>query len=282
MNRSAAAGRVLVWMRDHRLARQLCAAFERRGVEAVWAAALPEAIAALDREFPAAIACTLTGTSPSLIDLETVVAYQALGHAAVSLSPPPVWALTDDARRYASEIGDLGLAVQLIPREIGREEVVARVMDHVQGAGRPAIPGEGPVPVILFERPAEAAFLARHLCARGVWARSAETPVIALAALAQRSPALLVCEDYTLRRGAGTELWGWLAGPGRDTRVILIGTDAEWLTHVSPLGLPHNVVCMLSKPIQARALEATLRRLLRIAAQEPCLTAARHGALLQG
>ena len=46
--------------------------------------------------------------------------------------------------------------------------------------------------------------------------------------------------------------------------VLLIATENEWLAQVSPLALPQGIVNVLAQPIQVRALEAALRRLLRL------------------
>lgn len=265
MTTSAGEGRILVWMRDHRMARRFRAAFAGRGAGTVWAASLPEAIAAVDRDFPAAVACTLSGHSPSLIDLETLVAYQVLGHRFVALSALPVWALTSDAPAHAREIASLDLPVRLVPAELG----VAALVDSMAGflaASRSVRrrEGRGDEVLLLSERADEGRYLARYLVARGVAARAAEDPADALALLRRGGCPIVVSEDFSLRCEEGSALWGWLSGVGEGVRVILISTEVEWLKRVSPLALPRNVVCILERPVRAQALEATLRRLLRI------------------
>ena len=266
MGDSARQGSILVWMREFRMAQRICRAFQQDGAPAVWAASLPEAIAAVDRDFPVAVACTLLGHSPSLIDLETLVAYQVLGHPFVTLPPLPVWALTADAGAYAREIEALGLPVHLIPLELGPGEVLGRMgpMLHEAQVGDLTSNRAGEV-LLLMERPEEGGYLARYFSARGLDVRVAQDPPEALARLQRRTPAVLVCEDFTLRQEAGSALWGWLDRAGRTPPIILITSDPEWLTHVSLRAIPRNVITILTRPIQARALGAALRRLLRSA-----------------
>ena len=83
---------ILVWMRDGRLAARLRTGLEAQGLASTWAASLPEAIASVDPCFPLAVAGTLEGLAPSLMDIETLLAYLSLGHQSVSLPSIPIWA----------------------------------------------------------------------------------------------------------------------------------------------------------------------------------------------
>jgi ActR/RegA family two-component response regulator len=269
-------------MREFRMAQRICRAFQQEGARAVWAASLPEAIAAMDRDFPVAVACTLLGHGPSLIDLETLVAYQVLGHPFVTLPPLPIWALTPDAGAYAREIEVLDLPVHLVPLELGPGEVLGRMSPILHEAQAACLTSRAGEVLLLMERPEEGRYLARYFSARGLEMHVAQDPPEVLARLQQRTPAVLVCEDFTLRQEAGSALWGWLARAGRTPPIILITSDPEWLTHVSLRAIPRNVISILTRPIQARALGAALRRLLRAApALEPAAPAAPARATVQ-
>ncbi|MCK4411958.1 MAG: hypothetical protein KAY32_00305 [Candidatus Eisenbacteria sp.] len=270
MEQSGREGHILVWMRDAILADRVRSTFGEARYRTTWAAALPEAIAAVDREFPSAVACTLLGKTPSLMDLETLLAYRALGRHFASLPPLPIWALTEHAAELAREIDLLDLPVRLVPLASGAEELVRQVCAALRGERceqcerRTDHELDSREVLLLLEKPEQARFLARYLAARGIRARVVRGPDEALGRLRRRGAGILVCGDFTLRQGAGSALWGWLERQGHRLPVLLVASDGEWLTHVSPLALPQGIVNVLAQPIQVGALEAALRRLLRL------------------
>ena len=262
---------ILVWMRDSSLGGRVCRGLERRGFATTWAASLPEAIAAIDRDFPCAVACTLRGRTPPLIDLETVYAYLTLGHGFVSLPPVPIWALTSDPARYATDTEVLGMPVRLVPYDAGVEGLVGDIVGALRpgpgprsAATRPESCAE-PLPVLLLlSQVGEATFLARYLGARHMGARVATEVEEAIAWLDRCPFGAVVAED------AGGEprrrvLWEKVASLASPPPIVLIASGHEWLRRASPLALPRGVACTLRKPIRAQILEACLRRLLRVA-----------------
>ena len=108
MRDSDRKGHVLIWMRDAMLAERLRVALAYLEYESTWAVALPEAIAVLDRSFPRAVVCTLRGQTPSLMDLETLFAYQVLGHRFITLPQVPIWATAASESRCDHESGGAG------------------------------------------------------------------------------------------------------------------------------------------------------------------------------
>jgi DNA-binding response OmpR family regulator len=257
---------VLVWMRDSSLADRLRRGLERNGFATTWAAALPEAVAAIDREFPCAIACTLVGRTPSLMDLETAHAYLALGHRFVSLPPVPVWALTPHAARYASELEVLGLPVHLVPHETGAEGLLGEVLSGLRPGGAAPAVAPAPAPVLLLLGSAgEAAFLSRYLRARHMDPRVPSGPEEALAWLESSTFGALVAEDLgdDAERGA---FWARAEALPSLPPILLVASGQAWLRSAAPAALPRGIACTLRKPIRAHILEACLRRLLRIPA----------------
>ncbi len=261
----AGRGSILVWTSDFRTARRLTRALGERGLRSVWAASLPEAIASVDREFPRAVACTLTGHGPSLIDLETLAAYQLLGHSFVALSPPPFWALTDRPAKYAPQIESLGLDIELVSAPSGATVLAERMAASFGEERLLPVSARDEGALILMEKRAEASYLARYFGARGLQARAAEGEREALESIRFRPPGMLVCEDFTLRTDEGSALWGWIENRGQPLPVVLVTGDREWIAHASPHAIPRSVISILGRPVSARALEAVMRRLLRVA-----------------
>jgi len=264
---------ILVWMRDSDLADRLRHGLERHGFATTWAAALPEAIAAIDRDFPCAIACTLRGRTPSLMDLETIHAYQTLGHRSISLAPVPVWALAPDPSRHASEIEVLGMPVRLLPYDLGAEGLLREMLRCLRPEEESVVdplatiaPSFEPQPVLLLlSHAGEAAYLARYLRARRIDARVAGGPEEAWDSLTRTAFGVLVGEE-----GAADPRWRgfWtrIRSERADLPIVLIASGEAWLSQVSPLSLPRGLACTLRKPVRAQILEACLRRLLRVRA----------------
>jgi hypothetical protein len=257
-------------MRDASLADRLCRGLERFGFATSWAASLPEAIAAIDRDFPCAVACTLRGRTPSLMDLETVSAYLTLGHRFVSLPQVPIWALTPDPSRYAHETEVLGMPVRLMPFDAGLEGLVRDML----GALRPAAPAGSslparpacaePLPVLLvLPNAGEASFLARYLRARHIGVRVAAGLEDAVGWLGRCPFGAIVAEDGG-DDPRGRALWTAAEQATPAPPIVLIASGHGWLRRAAPEALPRGIACTLRKPIRAQILEACLRRLLRI------------------
>jgi hypothetical protein len=252
-------------MRDASLAGRLRVAFDRCNYVTTWAAALPEAIHALDHHFPSAVACTLHGRTPSLIDLETLLAYQVLGHAFVSLPQTPVWALTRRVTEYAPGIEALRLPIQLVPEETGAEafaDEIAHALRHHATRARAASAG-APEVLLALGRADEGRYLARYLATCGITARTAAGPREALRRLRERPYQVLVSEEFNELR-AGGSYWREIEERWRRTPVLLIVADRDRLAHLSPLALPSTTAGALCKPVAAGSLATSLRRLMRI------------------
>lgn len=257
-------------MRDSSLADRLCRGLERQGFGTTWAASLPEAIAAIDREFPCAVACTLRGRTPSLMDLETISTYLTLGHGFVSLPQVPIWAYTPDPSRYARETEVLGMPVRLIPFDAGLEGLVQDMLGALRPSPAIALPAPArpacaePLPVLLvLPNAGEASFLARYLRTRHIGVRVAAGLEDAVGWLGRCPFGAIVAEDSG-DDPRGRTLWAAVAQATPAPPVILIASGHGWLRRASPEGLPRGIACTLRKPIRAQILEACLRRLLRI------------------
>jgi len=266
---SDTVGHVLIWMRDGALAARLRAELARARYASAWVASLPEAIAAFDLHFPCAVACTLQGRTPSLMDLETLLAYQSIGHPGLALPPAPVWALASRPEAYAREIEALDLPVRLLPADRGAQACVAEICRTLRpSAWGPGSPPGGEEDVLLALRDArEARLLERYLASAGIGARAAATPRETLRRLRERPARVLVSEAFDERRD-GQSYWreieeGWAGLP-----VLFIAASAERLGRLSPLALPRGTAGALCRPIPAAGLTAALRRLLRIAERE--------------
>jgi len=266
---SAGPDHVLIWMRDASLADRLRRGLEPYGFATTWAASLPEAIAAIDREFPCAVACTLRGRTPSLMDLETVSAYLTLGHRFVSLPQVPIWAYTPNPSRYADETEVLGLPVRLMPCEAGLEGLIQDMLSALRpkpaAAAVPARPAcAEPLPVLLvLSNAGEASFLARYLRARHIGVRVAAGLEDALGWLG-RCPFGAVVAEESGDDPRGRALWQAAAQATPAPPIVLIASGHGWLRRAAPESLPRGIACTLRKPIRAQILEACLRRLLRI------------------
>ncbi len=255
---------VLVWIRDRDRAACLCRAFHQSGLAADWAASLPEAIAHLDRFFPRAVACTLEDNAPSLIDLETLLAYLAIGHGSVSLPPIPIWALSPDPASHAPHIENLGIPVHLSPTEVGLEGLAAEVVHWLaREAWTPILLAAGPVQVLYLTADARVGFyLSRYLTSRGLPTAAVDTPAQAIELLAQQPFGALVADlrdEFTGRQFLTDAALRWPSLP-----VVVHGAGDGWLARVAPADLPRNLVGVLAHPVKAQAVEVTLRRLLRI------------------
>ncbi len=255
---------VLVWIRDRDRAAHLCRTFHRSGLAADWAASLPEAIALLDRVFPRAVACTLEGNSPSFMDLETLLAYLAIGHGSVSLPPIPIWALTPDPAAHAPHVENLGIRVHLIPAEMGLEGLAAELV-HCLGreAWSPVLLAAGPTQVLYLSADGRVGFyLSRYLTSRGLPTLSVESLGQALELLAEQPFGALVADlrdEFSGRQFLGEAARRWPGVP-----ILVHGEGEGWLARLAPADLPRNLVGLLAHPVSAQAVEASLRRLLRI------------------
>jgi hypothetical protein len=254
-------------MRDAALAERLRLVFARHHYATTWAAALPEAIAAMDRHFPDAVACTLRGHTPSLMDLETILAYEVLGHPWVSMPQTPIWALTLDPGIYPSRIETLQLPIRLAPVGLGLEAFVEEIVRSISSSAsfrRTALDDSRPV-LLALERVDEGQHLVRYLRAHGISARSAAGPRETLRALRSQPVSVLVSEAFDGRRDGGSywreveERWGRLP-------VLFVASSRERLARLSPLAFPRGTAGALSRPIAAGNLTASLRRLLRVTA----------------
>lgn len=263
---------VLVWMRDSSLSDRLCRGLERYGFATTWAASLPEAIAAIDRDFPCAVACTLRGHTPSLMDLETVSAYLTLGHRFVSLPSVPIWAFTPDPARYSAEAEALGMPVRLVPYDAGLEGLIQDVICTLRPAATADLPrlarascAEALPVLLVIPNAGEASFLARYLRARHMGVRVAAGLEEAVGWLGKCPFGAVVAEDSG-DDPRGRALWTAVERAVPSPPIVLIASGHGWLRHASPEALPHGIACTLRKPIRAQILEACLRRLLRIPA----------------
>ncbi len=286
MRDSAGRGHILVWMHDAALARRVRQMLKARGFATTWAAALPDAIAAVDRDFPVAVACTLQGRTPSFIDLETLHAYQALGHRVLALSPTPIWALAVNPAIHAPEIDALRMPVHLLPFDLGPEALIDEMMRSLCAGGPAAAARRGsgpeglvrheiPEALLVLENAAEAAYLARYLLTRGLPARAAQNAAEAQARLCDAPVGVLVLED------GATTAWRALALQCHGRPILLVASDSARMARISPLAMPHAVAGTLSKPIRAQLLEACLRRLLRISPPQVAATGIPAEALAQ-
>lgn len=271
-------GHILVWMRDAALADRLCRAVAHHGLTTTWAAALPEAIGSLDRHFPRAVVCTLRGKTPSLIDLETLLAYQVLGHSFICLPQVPIWALTPDPERYAGKVADLGIPIHLVPDSAGSEDL----LEGMATAGlleaprrRPAGEAEGSDLLLVLPHLEEGRYLSRYLERHGFAVTLATDPWEALGLLRRRSFRVLVSGDFAGRRDGGS-YWHEIEARWGCLPVLLLAGDEAWQAQVAPQELPRGIAGMLPRPVPAAALEACLRRLLRRPAPgRPAAVAAR-------
>jgi DNA-binding response OmpR family regulator len=261
-------GHILVWTLNTTLAGRMRQAFEQLGFETTWAAALHEAIAALDRHFPLAIACTLEGEIPSLMDLETLMAYESMGHKFISLPPTPVWALTRADGEYADKVRCLGLPVHLFSPDEGPVALAEEVAQALLLPGRNARPlrGEDRFDVLLVDPDDEEGIcFVRYLQSRGIRCLHVTGPEIARETLGKMQFGVVVTEIFE-PRGARAPFLDELAAAACESTVVVVTSANEWLQRVSVASLPRNVACAMGKPVSGQALEVCLRRLLRIAA----------------
>ncbi len=255
---------VLVWVRDRDHAAQLCRSFDRSGLASAWAASLPEAIAQLDRLFPRAVACTLERESPSLIDLETLLAYLTIGHGTISLPPIPIWALTSHPRQYAPHIERLDIPVHLVPAEMGYEGLAAEVVHALSGRARyPDLLRTGESHVLYASSDVRVGFyLSRYLTSRGMPTVAIGSTLEAMTLLENQSFHALVAE--VLDEVPGRRFLNTMARRKDHLPMLIHGHADGWLARMAPGDLPRNVVGVLSHPVKAQAVESSLRRLLRV------------------
>ena len=228
---------------------------------------LPEAIAALDRCFPCAVACTLDGEAPSLIDLETLQVYLTIGHGSVSLPPIPIWALTARPAYHAKRIGALELPVRLVPRDAGAEALAAEIVHHLGAPARERQIAESENPQVLYLDPDARVgyYLSRYLGSCGIATRSVETRPAAQEALG-RVPFRVLVADL-LHEGPGMKLLRRIDAHHPLLSVVALGQPGGWLAQLSPREMPRCVTCMLPQPVRAESLVTCLRRLLRLPAR---------------
>lgn len=255
---------ILVWMRDRSQATELCEAFERSGLNALWAASLPEAINTLDRCFPRAVACSLDCDAPALIDLETLLTYLTIGHDSVSLPPIPIWAATARPALYSTRIDALQLPIQLVAADMGPEGLAAEVVHQLQSQGWLRRPVADDTLSVLYMSPDPRVgfYLSRYLGARNIPTLSLQTIDEAFVVLEGGAFRVLVAdlpEEESGRVFLKRVKWRWSELP-----LVLLGDERGWLTRLTPRELPAKLFCMLPKPVRAETLETCLRRLLRI------------------
>ena len=257
---------ILVWMRGRQPANQLCLAFEKCRMTPIWAVSLPEAVSVADREFPHAIACTLGSEGPSLIDLETLVAHLMLGHAAVSIPPIPVWALTSRVAYFSEKINRLKLPIQLIPSDTGIEGLAAEVVHFLsrQGLGPELQPMKQKHVLYFGKEFRTGIYLSRYLGTCGIPTHSCEALSEALTTLNREEYQAIVVD--LPRKVEGIAFLKMVAGKWPEMPVIALGDPDGWLSEMDPLDLPAGLVCSLPKPTRAEVLSVCLRRLLRLPA----------------
>lgn len=272
-------GHILVWTRDLSLANRFRRELESFGFRTSWAAALHEAIAAVSPDFPRAVVGTLDGEVPSLMDLETLLTYLAMGNQSLSLPPIPIWALSDHPERFADEIAQLALPIRLLPTSAGVAALTREVARRFCRGDerRNALPAAAPLDVLLVEPDdSQASCFAGYLRSCGLQARSMADPGQALALLERQGVRAIVTELFATRR-AVLPFLEQLARLVPEVPVIVITSDPRWLNARPGSRLLPNVACTLAKPVKAAALEACLRRLLRIPAPAPVALSDAHG-----
>ena len=255
---------ILVWMRDRYLATELSEAFERSGLNALWAASLPEAINTLDRCFPRAVACALDGDAPALIDLETLLAYLTIGHDSVSLPSIPIWAATSQPALHSPRIDALELPIHLVSTDIGPEGLAAEVVHQLQSQGwlRRTVAEEALSVLYVSPDPRVGFYLSRYLGARNIPTLSLQTIDEAFVVLEGGAFRVLVADlpdEEPGREFLKRITWRW-----SDLPLVLLGESRGWLSGLTPRELPEKLFCMLPKPVRAETLETCLKRLLRI------------------
>lgn len=259
--RSGDTPHILIWVRSPALASRTQALLADAGFATCWAASLPEAIAALDRCYPAAVVCTLNGCTPSLIDLETLFAYQALGHPGLIYPPTPAWALCAQPSDYAAQIEALDLPVSLVPASRGPQGVVDELVQAVALIATPL--GTSRRIQIGFARYDEARRLARYLASRGYACRASGGPTETWHQLRQWPCDVLISDIFSSWRSGGS-FWREVEENRSRLPVLLVGRDGAELSGLSPLALPRNLAGAFARPLPIATLEATLRRLLRL------------------
>lgn len=260
---------ILIWMRDSGEAARLTTGFEREGVRSTWAAALPEAIAAVERAYPAAIAATLhDSVPPSLMDVETLLAYLKMGNASVALPPIPIWARAHPTPALLSRIEELELPIQIVPVEQGMSALRQEIVQYLQ-ALPPARPSAtGPARVLYMGTDARVGrVISRYLRAAGMPTTDVRGALDVLEALESARYQALVA-DFS-GEPAGRALMRALSDYYQDLPVLAIAETGDWLASLPPHRLPRNLITVLAKPVSARLLELCLGRLLRVPVERP-------------
>ncbi len=261
---------ILIWMRDRDQAARLMTEFEREGFRSIWAAALPEAVSIVERGYPAAIACTLTENAPpSLMDIETLLAYLKIGNAAVALPPIPIWSCSRPTPALLSRIEELQLPIQLVPLEQGpgamRHEIVAYLRSLQPGGELATAPSGHPCRVLYMGTDASLGrVISRYLKAAGLPIRTVHGALDVLELLeAETYHALVV--DFS-GEPAGRALLRAFGDYHQNIPVMAISDADDWLAALPPHRLPRNLTAVLTKPLSVRTLELCLARLLRVPA----------------
>jgi CheY-like chemotaxis protein len=259
------ANHVLVWMRDGDLAARVRTELESLNLPSTWAASLPEAIGAVDEGFPRVVACTLGEEAPSLMDLETLLAYLSMGHGSVLLPPIPIWAMTPRAAEHAGTIQELNLPIRLVPLESGVEGLLAEIVHYLRAQGSlvDASPEQAFAVLFLGPDPSAGFYLSRFLGTRGIPTIPCETPRAALRLLAPGAFEALVV-DLPHEAGA-LDFLREVEQRAPGLPVVALVEPAGWIGRLAPPALPPTLSTTLAKPVRAERLEACLRRLLRIA-----------------
>jgi hypothetical protein len=268
---------ILVWMRDREQANRLCMAFERCRMMPCWAVSLPEAVAAADREFPHAIACTLENTGPSLFDLETLVTHLVLGNDAVSIPPIPVWALSSEVNKYTEAVADLKLPIQVVPITSGVDGLAAEIVHYLSRLGLHHHAAEAkPVNTLYFGKELRTGiYLSRYLDSCGIPTNSVETLTGAFTALEKNQYKTVIID--LPREVEGMAFLKMAHGKWPDVSVIALSKPDGWLSSMAPQDLPKGLRVVLPKPTRAEVLASCLRRILRVLPTRPVLPFSPNG-----
>ncbi len=260
---------ILIWMRDSGQAARLMTGFERDGVRSTWAAALPEAIATVERAYPAAIASTLhDSVPPSLMDIETLLAYLKMGNASVALPPIPIWARAHPTPALLSRIEELELPVQIVPVEQGMSALRQEIVRYLKALPAAAESPRGPARVLYMGTDARVGrVISRYLRAVGMPTTDVRGALDVLEALENARYQALVA-DFA-GEPAGRALMRALSDYYRELPVLAITETGDWLASLPPHRLPKNLITVLTKPVSARLLELCLGRLLRVPVERP-------------
>ncbi len=255
---------ILTWALDRNFAERIDSLLAGTGIVPVWAAGLPDAISVLDKLFPVGVLCDLDAPAPTLMDLETLLAYESLGHQFVRLPTIPIWALSGRGKEFSERLSELGLPITLIDRKGGVEGLVQGML-----AGLPLPSGGGLTleePVVVADSKDSGVFLSRYLVSRAIDSTLVVSPGGVLDRLASDGASAFVIGFASLKDSVALAEDLCAQAP-RTPVILLVPSDAP--RDALPAELPANVVCVVERPVKAHLIEACLRRLLRLPAPEP-------------